>query len=93
MSHRDPGPSVALPASPLAAFAERLRQGPLRDLDLLQEQLAELTERGAGGPTSHIEDLERLVQLSVEVMEHFNAFTRELAAVLRNLADEHRQRH
>jgi hypothetical protein len=31
------------------------------------------------------------VRLSVAVMQHFNAFTRELAAVLNELTDAHRE--
>jgi hypothetical protein len=93
MESANPAPRGLVPPSSLAALAERLREGPLQQLVPLQRLLAELTERPADGPTFRVEDLERLVRLSVAVMENFNAFTRELAAVIRDLTDDHPQRH
>lgn len=84
--------AAATPPS-LATLAEQLRAGPLQDLLELQAQIAELTERLTHCPTSRIEDLEPLVSLSIAAMEHFNAFTRELTAVLRELTDGHRNPH
>jgi len=81
------------PASSLTALAERLRDGPLLHLLELQSQMRELTARAAESPTSRVEDLERLVQLSVSAMEQFNAFTREFASVLRELVDDRREPH
>ena len=87
--------AVRVPATPssLTSLAEQLREGPLQHLLELQAQLTELTERVADSPTDHVDDLERLVRLSVSAMEHFNAFTREFAEVLRELTDAHREPH
>ena len=49
-------------------------------------QTTALANRSTDSPPA-IEDLEQLVRLSVSAMEHFNAFTREFAAVLRELTD------
>jgi hypothetical protein len=51
-----------------------------------------LANRSTGSPLG-IEDLEQLVRLSVSAMEHFNAFTREFAVVLRELADAQEPLH
>ncbi len=90
-----PNSALRDPATPatLATLAEQLRSGPLLQLQELQAQIAELTERVAENPTSRVEDLEALVRLSVSAMEHFNAFTREFAAVLRELTDADRHSH
>jgi hypothetical protein len=77
----------------LTALAEQLREGPLLHLLELQAQMRELTERAHDCPTSRVDELERLVRLSVSAMEHFNAFTREFASVLRDLVDDQRDRH
>ena len=68
----------------LAALAEQLRDGPLQRLVELRAQTRALANRSTDDPPS-LEDVEQLVRLSVSAMEHFNAFTRELAAVLRAL--------
>jgi hypothetical protein len=85
-------PSSAAPSA-LAALAEQLRDGPLQRLVALQHQTTALADRLTDGRPSDIEDLERLVRLSVAAMEHFNAFTREGAAVLRDLTDAERSPH
>lgn len=77
----------------LSILAAQLRDRPLQQLLELQAQIAELTERVTGCPASRVEDLERLVRLSVSAMEHFNAFTREFTAVLREITDAHREPH
>lgn len=82
-----------VPPPSLAALAEQLRAGPLQQLRELQAQIAKLTDHVAAGPTGRVEDLERLVQLSMTAMGHFNAFTRELTGVLRELTDAHRSLH
>lgn len=76
--------------SALAALAEQLRDGPLQRLVDLQLQTTALANRLTDGPPGKIEDLEQLVRLSVAAMEHFNAFTREFAVVLRGLTDAER---
>jgi hypothetical protein len=83
------------PATPpsLSALAEQLRDGPLLHLLELQAQMTELAECDTGSTTSRVDDLEQLVRLSVSAMEHFNAFTREFAAVLRELTDAQREPH
>lgn len=77
----------------LTALAEQLRDGPLQDLLQLQLKATELADRLADSPTDRIEDLERLVRLSLSAMEQFHTFTREFAAVLRELTDAHRDTH
>jgi hypothetical protein len=77
----------------LAALAEQLRDGPLHDLIHLQLKATELADRLAVSPADRIEDLERLVRLSLSVMEQFHGFTREFAAVLRELTDAKRGPH
>jgi hypothetical protein len=84
---------VSSAPSSLTALAEQLRDGPLRRLVELQTQTIALANRLTDGPPDRIEDLEQLVRLSVTAMEHFNAFTREFAAVLRELTDGHREPH
>lgn len=80
--------------SQLTALAEQLRDGPLQRLVELQQRTTALANRLADdGPPGTIEDLEQLVRLSVAAMEHFNAFTREFAAVLRELTDGGRHPH
>jgi hypothetical protein len=88
-----PGSTLSVPVGPqpLAALAERLRDGPLQHLLELQAELTELTQRVTACPASSIDDVEHLVRLSVVTMQHFNAFTRELAAVLHELTDAHRE--
>ena len=90
MDHSISALRTSVAPSSLSDLAEQLRDGPLSQLHELQAQLAELTERVTECRTSRVEDLESLVRLSVTAMEHFNAFTRELAAVLRELTDAHR---
>jgi hypothetical protein len=87
--------NLLAPAAPsaLAALAEHLRDGPLQQLVLLQEQTTALADRLNDGPPGKVEDLEHLVRLSVLAMEHFNAFTREFATVLRDLTDAERSKH
>jgi hypothetical protein len=79
--------------SALKALAEQLRDGPLQRLVEIQRQTTALADRLSDGPPGTIEDLEQLVRLSVAAMEHFNAFTREFAAVLRELTDAERYPH
>ena len=77
----------------LAELAEQLRDGPLQELIRLQLKATELADRLADSPADRIEDLERLVRLSLSTMEQFHAFTREFAAVLRDLTDAQRDAH
>jgi hypothetical protein len=82
------GPFVAATTSEdLGALAAQLRDGPLLKLQELQARITELTQRDAAAPSSNVEDLERLVLLSLAAMEHFHAFTRELAAAVREVTD------
>ena len=80
-------------ASPLTDLAAQLRNGPLQGLLELQTKAAELADRLDDQPADRIEDLEGLVRLSLSAMEQFHAFTREFAAVLRELTDAHRTPH
>jgi hypothetical protein len=77
----------------LTALAEQLRDGPLQNLIQLQLQASELAAQVGDNPADRIEDLARLVRLSLSTMEQFHAFTREFAAVLRELTDDHRDAH
>jgi hypothetical protein len=79
--------------SALTALAEQLRDGPLQRLVELQQKTTALANRLSDGPPGQIEDLEQLVRLSVAAMQHFNAFTLEFAAVLRELTDAERPPH
>jgi len=79
--------------SSLADLATQLRDGPLQELLALQVKTTQLAERLADSPAGRIEDLEGLVRLSLSTMEQFHAFTREFAAVLRELTDAHRSPH
>jgi hypothetical protein len=85
--------SSAPTSTSLTALAEQLRDGPLQDLVRLQRKATELADRLADSPAERIEDLEQLVRLSLSTMEQFHAFTREFAAVLRELTDAHRDPH
>jgi hypothetical protein len=82
----------AAPAS-LAALAEQLRDGPLQQLIELQTRATQLADRLATDPGSRVEDIEGLLRLSLSAMEQFHAFTREFAAVLREVADVHGSSH
>jgi hypothetical protein len=75
------------------ALAEQLRDGPLQQLIEIQRQAHELADRLADRPADRLEDLERLVLLSLSAMERFHTFTRELAAVVRELTDARRHSH
>ncbi len=55
--------------------------------------MTELIERAADPSTNQVEEFAELVRLSVATMEHFNAFTSEFAAVLRELTNAHREPH
>lgn len=85
------GPATT--SASLADLAEQLRDGPLQDLIKLQLQATELANRLAGNPAGRVEDLEALVRLSLSTMEQFHAFTREFAAILRELIDAQRDTH
>ena len=88
--------ALALPPSApssLDTLAVQLRDGPLQRLVELQVETAALANRLGDGAPASIEDVEKLVRLSVAAMEHFNAFTRELAATLRELTDAERGQH
>jgi hypothetical protein len=52
-----------------------------------------LADRVGDGAPAKIEDVQQLVRLSLSAMEHFNVFTREFAAVLRELTDAERHPH
>jgi hypothetical protein len=87
MAREDSRLDTPSPPPSLSALAEKLRGGPLQRLVELQIETTALSDRLAAGAPARIEDVERLVTLSVSAMQHFNAFTRELAAMLRELTD------
>ena len=88
-------PATALTDAPVtfSALAEQLRDGPLQALIDIQMQAAGLAARLADDPAATVEDLERLVRLSVAAMERFHVFTLGLTAVLRQLTDAGRHPH
>jgi hypothetical protein len=88
-----PTDTFAPASTSLSDLAEQLRDGPLQDLIQLQLQATELADRLRDNPAERIEDLEQLVRLTMSAMERFHAFTREFAAVLRDLTDAHRNTH
>jgi hypothetical protein len=92
MASENPAFVDASVPSSLIALAEQLRDGPLQRLVELQIQTTALANRLTDGPPT-IEDVEQLVRLSVSAMEHFNAFTREFAVVLRELTDAQEPPH
>jgi hypothetical protein len=77
----------------LSTLAEQLRDGPLQRLVELQVETTALADRLSDSAPARIEDVEQLVRLSLSAMQHFNAFTRELAAVLNELTDARRHPH
>jgi hypothetical protein len=81
------------PSSSLAALAAELRDGPLQELTELQREAAKLAACTAGSNADRLEDIERLVRLSLSTMEHFHAFTREFQAVIRQLRDARLETH
>lgn len=93
MASRTSGVDVSSAPSSIAALAEQLRDGPLQRLVELQMQTTALANRLADGAPARIEDVEQIVRLSISAMQHFNAFTVEFAAVLRDLTDDRRQPH
>jgi hypothetical protein len=92
MSTHDSAYPATAPVS-LAALAEQLRDGPLQELLELQSKTTELADRIADRNGDRVEDLEALVRLSLSAMEQFHSFTREFAAVLREITDARRHRH
>ncbi len=77
----------------LSTLAEQLRDGPLQELGELQRRASALADGLAANPAERLDDLEGLVRLSLSAMEQFHAFTREFAAVVRELTDARRHRH
>lgn len=93
MTNRDSAVDAPRAPASIAALAEQLRDGPLQRLVELQMQTTALANRLADGAPAKIEDVEQLVRLSISAMQHFNAFTVEFAAVLRDLTDDRRHPH
>ena len=95
MASQNPVANHNLPSesSSLANLAEQLRDGPLQRLVELQIETTALANRLGDGAPAKIKDVQQLVRLSLSAMEHFNVFTRELAAVLRELTDAKQHPH
>lgn len=92
MASQNPA-AISSDATSLPTLAEQLRDGPLQRLVELQIETTALADRLGDGAPAKIEDVQQLVRLSLSAMEHFNVFTRELAAVLRELTDAERHPH
>ena len=69
----------------LAALAGQLRDGPLRELAQLQREVARLAAHTGTSRAKRLQDLERLVRLSMSAMRQFHAFTRDLRVALHDL--------
>jgi hypothetical protein len=80
-------------SSALAALATQLRNGPLQELTELQREAAKLAAATTGSRADRLEDIERLVRLSLSTMEHFHAFTRDFQSVIRGLRDANVETH
>ena len=93
MASQNPAADLPSDASSLTTLAEQLRDGALQRLVELQIETTALADRLDDGASAKIEDVQQLVRLSLSAMEHFNVFTRELAAVLRELTDAQRHPH
>jgi hypothetical protein len=93
MASQNPAAELPSQTSSLTSLAEQLRDGPLQRLVELQLETTALANRLGAGAPSKVEDVQQLVRLSLSAMEHFNMFTRELAAVLRELTDAERHPH
>ncbi len=68
--------------APLAAIANRLRQGPLQTIISLHERTTELAAEGETDEARQIEQLAELVRLSQLAMERFQLFSIELKVLL-----------
>ena len=90
MASQNPAADLPSNASSLTTLAEQLRDGPLERLVELQIETTALADRLSDGAPAKIEDVQQLVRLSLSAREHFNVFTRELAAVLRERTDAER---
>ena len=77
----------------LAMMAQRLRAGPLQELHELQRHADRLADRPPQCPRERLEDLERLVRLSLSAMEHFHVFTRDVQLMIEELTDARLDRH
>ena len=85
--------SAALVALAVVVTAVLVTARSYTDDRLRQRIVDELADRLDDGAPAKIEDVQQLVRLSLSAMEHFNVFTRELAAVLRELTDAQRHSH
>jgi hypothetical protein len=80
--------TAARPAAAPAfeALAQRLLDGPLRTVAALQGRAAELAKAAQSGDGDHLADLTELVHLAQTAMLQFHEFTRELTALVAELA-------
>jgi hypothetical protein len=77
----------------LASLAEQLRDGPLRILAALQHEATALASRAPGDDHELLEQLQRLVVLSISGMSRFQEFTAGLRQIIDRLATERAERH
>jgi hypothetical protein len=75
-------PHPNLRRAPLAALANRLKQGPVETINSLHARAAELAAEGETDPARQVEQLAELVRLSQLAMERFQVFTIELKVLL-----------
>jgi hypothetical protein len=68
--------------APLAALANRLRQGPLEALLSLHDRTNALAAEGDTDPARQLEQLAELVRLSQLAMDRFQLFTIELKVLV-----------
>jgi hypothetical protein len=69
----------------LASLAAQLRDGPLQQLTELHRKTTLLSRDAAATERERLEQLTELALVSLEAMEHFHAFTRELRAQIAEL--------
>jgi len=87
--------STARHAVPLsvASLADHLQQGPLACLGELQTRAAEISREVTTDDREQLEQLAEVVRLSQCAMQRFHDFTRELHALVADLAAESAERH
>jgi len=80
-------------ATTFHSLAQRLLDGPLRTVAALQSRAAELARNAQPGDSDYLADLTELVHLAQTAMLQFHEFTRELTALVAELAQRKSENH
>ena len=80
-------------AATFESLAQRLLDGPLRTVAALQGRAAELARAAQSGDGDYLGDLTELVHLAQTAMLQFHEFTRELTALVADLAQRRPENH